>query len=181
MSDAISGTEVTTTLDTPGVDNVISAALVLAKAYKGKATHVRLHESYLSDPNIRDKIAEKTGLSVIGGHVSYPTQVYVGSKAMVLEIVEELHSNISTVRTSGSRTQFSSSNINWYLWYPGDSEDVGTLEVGFKLREGKTQHAAYQYLDVPETVVLDMDLALSKGTYLNEVIKPEYQAIEISE
>jgi hypothetical protein len=66
------------------------------------------------------------------------------------------------------RTNLDSSSIESVVYNP----ETGTLEVIFR----RTGHA-YDYFGVPDDVYKAFMSAESKGSFLNEVIKPNYDSI----
>lgn len=64
------------------------------------------------------------------------------------------------------RTRLESSSIAEISYRP----DTGLLEVRYR-RTGRT----YDYFDVPQDVYLALMDADSKGAFLNQVIKPNYE------
>lgn len=68
------------------------------------------------------------------------------------------------------RVRILSSSVVRSIGYEGRTR---TLEVGF------TSGEVYQYLDVDPSDVEAFLAADSKGTFLNEQIKPRYQAVRV--
>ncbi len=54
----------------------------------------------------------------------------------------------------------------------GYSKEAMILEVEY-------HHGVYQYMEVPESVYWDLMNVASKGTFMNQLIKPQFTCVQV--
>ena len=76
-----------------------------------------------------------------------------------------------TTQSTLSRSDFESSNIESFAY------DRVTKNLYIEFKTGST----YVYQDVPEQIVIDFDLAESKGKFFSENVKSEYEWVKLEQ